>query len=203
MNRKEIMITAVLVNSGLLIALFITALSFEKVKKNPTSPDLVDAVVEEAAPYYSKEVNNELKEIETPFISLESEESGITHKLPDLASKPVKEQVKEEKLTEVIVKKGDNLEKIAKANQTTIGEIQRLNPVDLSILKIGQVILVPFKEKSLKSSDSSDVYIVKVGDNPWTIAMKHHLKVSELLKLNQLNEEKAKKLRPGDKLKIR
>ncbi|HEY4254932.1 MAG TPA: LysM domain-containing protein, partial [Chlamydiales bacterium] len=49
----------------------------------------------------------------------------------------------------------------------------------------------------------ADYYIVKVGDNPWTIAMKHHLKVEELLKLNGLNEQRARKLKPGDRLRIK
>ncbi|HSX13751.1 MAG TPA: LysM domain-containing protein [Chlamydiales bacterium] len=48
-----------------------------------------------------------------------------------------------------------------------------------------------------------EYYIVKVGDNPWGIAMKHHMKLEELLKLNQLNEEKARKLKPGDRLRTR
>ena len=54
-----------------------------------------------------------------------------------------------------------------------------------------------------KGGSSPDYYVVKVGDNPWTIAMKHHIKVDELLKMNSLNEEKARKLKPGDRLRIR
>jgi LysM repeat protein len=52
-------------------------------------------------------------------------------------------------------------------------------------------------------STGPDYYTVKVGDNPWMIAMKHHLKLEELLKLNGLNEEKARKLKPGDRLRIK
>jgi len=33
--------------------------------------------------------------------------------------------------------------------------------------------------------------------------MKHHMKVEELLRLNHFNKEKAKRLKPGDKLRIR
>jgi LysM repeat protein len=54
-----------------------------------------------------------------------------------------------------------------------------------------------------KTASAPDYYTVKVGDNPWTIAMKHHMKVEELLRINSLNEEKARKLKPGDRLRIR
>jgi LysM repeat protein len=49
----------------------------------------------------------------------------------------------------------------------------------------------------------AEYYTMKVGDNPWSIAMKHHIKVDELLKMNGLNEKTARKLKPGDRLKIR
>ncbi|MCC6128147.1 MAG: LysM peptidoglycan-binding domain-containing protein [Chlamydiae bacterium] len=54
-----------------------------------------------------------------------------------------------------------------------------------------------------KEEDSVTYYTVKVGDNPWTIAMKHNMKVEELLRLNGLNEEKARKLKPGDRLRTK
>jgi LysM repeat protein len=46
-------------------------------------------------------------------------------------------------------------------------------------------------------------YTVKEGDNPWTIAKKNNIPLATLLKINQLNEEKARRLKPGDRLKIR
>ena len=50
--------------------------------------------------------------------------------------------------------------------------------------------------------NSKNFYIVKPGDNPWTISMKHRMKVEDLLRLNNLDDKKAKRLRPGDKLRI-
>ena len=47
-------------------------------------------------------------------------------------------------------------------------------------------------EKKVKVN--SNYYTVKCGDNPWTIAMKHHMKVEELLKLNNLDNKSAKKI---------
>jgi LysM repeat protein len=115
---------------------------------------------------------------------------------------------------EVVVKKGDTLEKIAKAHNTTVDEIIKLNHLPSSFLRVGQTLKLSSQKAAAKlapiavqpaqgQQEGPDYYTVKVGDNPWTIAMKHHLKVDELLRLNGLNEEKARKLKPGDRLRIR
>ena len=77
-----------------------------------------------------------------------------------------------------------------------------------TIIRIGQILKIPSVEKNAtrkvkKAVVNGEYYTVKPGDNPWTIAMKHNIKVEDLLKMNDLNKEKAKKLRPGDKLRIR
>ena len=45
-------------------------------------------------------------------------------------------------------------------------------------------------------------YVVRSGDNPEKIAKRHHVRVSELLAANNLDEESAKHLRIGQKLVI-
>ena len=65
------------------------------------------------------------------------------------------------------------------------------------------MLKIPAKGQAAPSADVAKFYTVKQGDNPWTIAVKNQLKVDELLKLNDLNDEKARRLRPGDKLRIR
>ena len=94
-------------------------------------------------------------------------------------------------------------------------EILRLNQLSGNILRVGQVLKIPdqrgaapiAKQKpSIEKAPgdlSPEYYTVKVGDNPWGIAMKHHIKVEELLKLNNLNEERARRLKPGDRLRIK
>ncbi len=54
-----------------------------------------------------------------------------------------------------------------------------------------------------KPIEEGKYYIVKSGDNPWSVAIKNHIKFDELLRLNNLDEDKAKKLKPGDKLRIK
>lgn len=115
---------------------------------------------------------------------------------------------------EVTVKKGDSLEKLAKVHHTTVDEILKMNHLQNTFLRIGQVLKVPTekavaarpaapKAAPVSKMGETEYYTVKVGDNPWTISMKHHMKVEELLKINGLNEERARKLKPGDRLRIR
>jgi peptidoglycan DL-endopeptidase LytF len=87
-----------------------------------------------------------------------------------------------------------------------------LNQLPTSFLKIGQRLKIPAgkrieisKPKSAISLglETAEYYTMKVGDNPWSVAMKHHMKVDELLKLNGLNEKTARKLKPGDRLRIK
>lgn len=113
-------------------------------------------------------------------------------------------------LIDVTVKKGDALEKIARAHHTSVDEIKKLNQLKGNNLKIGQVLKVKSGSKNGKKQEFTEAaqqptkyYVVKNGDNPWTIAVKNHMKVDELLKLNELDEEKARRLKPGDKLVIR
>lgn len=171
----------------------------------------------------------EEKAAEQPIAMAQQMAEEVVHKLPEVATleEPkvevnelkelpiqVQTQPKENKFMEVKVKKGDTLEKIAKENNTSIPEIVKINELSNTFLRIGQTLLVPKRDsvagtgiaKSAPKKTSvgeANYYTVKCGDNPWTIAMKHHLKVDELLKLNNLNSTTAKKLRPGDKLRIK
>ena len=79
----------------------------------------------------------------------------------------------------------------------------KLNQLHTSNLRIGQVLKIPAKGKTeTPTAKESGVkyYTVRNGDNPWTIAVKHHMKVEELLKLNNMTQEKARRLKPGDQI---
>lgn len=113
---------------------------------------------------------------------------------------------------EVKVKKGDVLERIARNHRVSVDELMKANHLSTTRLKIGQVLKIPVKDGTkiqhtpLSSSveeGAAKYYVVKVGDNPWTIAVKNHIKVEELLNLNHLDEEKARRLKPGDKIRIK
>ncbi len=108
---------------------------------------------------------------------------------------------------EVKVKKGDVLERIARQNHVSVSELMKVNKLTSTRLKIGQVLRIPSSTASKTVSNSvttagAQYYTVKAGDNPWTIAVKHHMKVEELLKLNNMDEQKARRLKAGDKIRI-
>lgn len=111
---------------------------------------------------------------------------------------------------EIKVQKGDVLERIAKRQNVTVEEIMKANKLQTARLKIGQTLKIPTKSlaksRALKTSLSEEAsvkyYTVKQGDNPWTIAVRNHMKVEDLLKLNNLDEEKARRLKPGDRIRI-
>ncbi len=113
-------------------------------------------------------------------------------------------------IIEVTIRKGDALEKIARAHRTTVKEIMKLNGLKNANLRIGQVLKVavgtkgraPSSKESAKETGVARYYTVKNGDNPWTIAVKNHLKVEELLRLNDMDEGMARRLKPGDQLRI-
>jgi len=171
------------------------------------------------------ESNSETKE----FVSLEQKqieksqeipEPNVSYKLPQIAKNidEIKANPIDLNAFEITIKSGDNLEKLAHLYNAKVSEISDLNNLSNSFLRIGQKLLIP--KSSIKNNDTprtlnqiksnekkhiavAEYYIIKVGDNPYTIAIKHSIKPHELLKLNNLDERKAKRLKPGDKLRIR
>jgi len=247
MSRRDTIIISVLVNAALLVVLFVTAVTSKSkmpgetkistsASFDETTIDAKELFSETSAKdtvatkeLISKEEQNEFvplmekKEVsEKKENVLLKEEEKIVYKLPEIV-KNTEEQKKESlssiKTFEIKVKKGDTLEKIAIANKVKISEILKLNNLSSSsLLKIGQVLSIPQKDKKdivtkieqpkekikiEKPKSLPEYYTVKVGDNPYTIAIKHNIKLSELLKLNNLDEKKARKLKPGNKLRIR
>jgi peptidoglycan DL-endopeptidase LytF len=111
-------------------------------------------------------------------------------------------------MVKIVVKKGDVLEKLAKAHGTSVGAIMQENQLTDSRLQIGQVIYIPPAAPVVSAIKAlpqleEQYYVVKNGDNLWKIALDNHLKVEDLLKLNELSEKQAKALRPGDRLRIK
>jgi LysM repeat protein len=243
MARRDVIIISVLVNAALLVILFISAISSNDEKKFEKSLSkeeiLKDDIKEDLFSLNEEEikepiVNIEEKKDET-FLAIDEkkeniiEEEKIMHKLPITTNveeiKKVKEILNTNSL-DILVQKGDSLDKIARKHNVKISEIVKLNNLSSSFLKVGQKLSIPsaiksenitkIKEekktiekpiekiiKEEKNKIDPEFYTVKTGDNPYTIAMKHNIKLSTLLKLNELNEKKARKLKPGDKLRIR
>lgn len=235
MSRKDIIIISVLINAGLLAVLFVTALKtdpeainegikpqetqvakvvgstneialnvpqkgYEVISSQDSSPDEVDMVLKE----YLPEIVESAPIAKTPQRSME--EPREVREEPSSAT------------VDVVVKSGDALEKIARANRTTVDAIRKASNLSSDKLKIGQVLKVPVgtvkappAPKEVKSvsnnpvsmNDSPVYYVIKPGDNPWKIAKLHDVKFDDLLILNNLDEERAKNLKVGEKIRVR
>jgi membrane-bound lytic murein transglycosylase D len=98
------------------------------------------------------------------------------------------------------VKKGDSLWTLAKKFNTTTENIKALNEIDDGNLKVGQVLVISKAPDDLKGITTS-TYKVLRGDSPYTIALKHQMDLSELLRLNNLTPRS--KIFPGQVLLVK
>lgn len=228
MSRRDTIIIAVLINVGLLSILFATALNTDHEVASSTR-QIAYGLSQSQAPQSHKMVSKKFsprrKVIPANTTEREKEpeaEVAVVKSSSVEAPKPLSAESEKVRpvsvftqpitkdYVEVTVKAGDNLDKLAKANGTSISKLRQLNQLDTSTLQIGQVLKVPKTQavpqpvaKKMPVQADSKFYTVQKGDNPWAIARKHGVSLSELLSLNELDEEKARRLKPGDKLKIR
>lgn len=225
MNRKNTILIAVVVNAGLLAVLLVAALTMQE--ELPQKLEIAkEEPIELQLPKFDAPVYQEIASLTLPEVPKPIEEPVLVHQLPPIeipavAPTPVPAPVAAAPvvaappalppipINEVVVKKGDSLEKIARVHRTTVDEIIKLNHLPSTFLKVGQVLKMPAEKTLAKVNEKKTVesnpeyYTMKVGENPWAIAQRHHMKLEELLKLNGLNEEKARKLKPGDRLRIK
>ncbi len=212
MSRRDTIIIAVLINAGLLVVLFSTALKTDHASEEVAVAPVLAAPTPQVAeiqiqrePVAGDEVDQVLSQFAAERASTPSDFMKELQAIAEPQSAPPVQQ--EPASIEIVVKKGDVLDKLARQNNTSVEEIMRTNHLTSTHLKIGQVLKVsPNTKKALptqKAESPAKFYTVKNGDNPWTIAVKNHMKVDELLKLNQLDEEKARRLKPGDQLRIK
>jgi len=81
---------------------------------------------------------------------------------------------------EYVVKKGDNLYNIASSYNTSVSEIMNFNNLSTNLLSIGQILRIPVSEKEVF------VYIVKSGDNLYSIAREYNTTVDSIKAKNNL-----------------
>lgn len=102
---------------------------------------------------------------------------------------------KDEKNLIYMVKQGDSLHLIAAAFNTTIKKIKEQNKLESNILNVGQKLII-----QAGVPDGTQVYTVKTGDTPYSIAKAYGMKLKEFLKLNRLRSRS--KIYPGQKLLV-
>lgn len=175
-------------------------------------------------PKTNDEVDNFLKDLSTQNSSqtVEMDEEAVVdlEKETPVAVVKSNENKEDAKIVEVTIKKGDALEKIARNNGTTVDAIKKENNLKSNKLSIGQVLRIPVSSKqnsvadntqpkptptptAVKKANEPEYYILKSGDSPWKIAKQFHVDFDDLLKLNNIDESKARNLQVGDKIRVR
>ena len=91
------------------------------------------------------------------------------------------------------VRRGDSLWRLAKRYNTTVSRIKRLNNLKSAQLHIGQKLRIPGA-----GTGKLNIYRVKPGDSPFSIAKAHHMDVNRLLTINHLS--KSSMIYPGQTL---
>lgn len=220
MSRRDTILIAVFVNTGVLGLLFLMGVNKEDLTNPKEDVHIAQVVsvprleIAEAAPIVISKPYEEPPEIEEEF---DFDAEVFNQKLPE-----PEPSLFPNGFFEVKVKRGDFLEKIARANGTTVEEIKKVNKLSSEKIAIGQILRIPNKTakkpepvaENVRSSIVAPVtkaaqevesvyYVVKSGDNPWKIAKQFNIRVDQLLKLNNLNETKAKNLKVGDRLRVK
>lgn len=240
MSRRDTIIIAVLLNTGLLAILFVMAInptddkmmdhrdvnqSFVAVQDPPATPkkplmiahdsscDEVDNVLKDFAATMSHETLTRSSGSQPEYI----EREVVAMNDAQFEKKPVKIASSESETgyVEVAVKRGDILGRIAQDNGSNVSAIKRVNNLTSDKLKVGQVLKIPVESttkekiavnnpapKSKTDDGYARYYTVESGDNPWKIAKKFNVSVAELLRLNDLDENKARNLKPGDRIRV-
>ncbi len=202
-SRRDTIIIAVLINLGLLSVLLMTALHIEGEKEAAPHTDMPPTIAS-----INQQVETVIPQV-APISLVQTAHDEVDQAMRQQVtlSEAAKEEPCEAGYLEITVKRGDALEKIARANGTTVRELRQLNDLPSDKLKIGQILRVPvvkkILEKSIQENDEEGVYVMQSGDNPWKIARKFQVKYEDILLLNDIDEQKARNLKPGDKIRVR
>lgn len=191
MSKRDTILLAVLMNMGIFAILFATAVTpiFSNLQKRSSSSIVSEEIEKKQSPP-TEEV--------TPLSSSLSEYLRIR------------------------VSKDSSLQKIAEENGVSVEELVKINRRSSHLIQEGEFLYIPLssflsdkKEESssqseeeqrvedTSSQESLQYYLVQPGDNPWIIAKKHQIDLELFLKLNELTKEDARKLRIGQKVRIK
>jgi N-acetylmuramoyl-L-alanine amidase len=80
------------------------------------------------------------------------------------------------------VKKGDSLWKISQNYKVSVEELKKINGLSKNILQVGQKLKLPLP------ADSDNRYVVKKGDNLWTLAKNNNTSVLDIKNANNMKE---------------
>lgn len=190
MTRKDTILVAVVINAGLLAILFATAVIYDEdigeetmkteLAMSPTEPSqdtsiacANSAVIESPA----DSVDNLLKE----YKSSDTTQIACAENVPVQAAK-------ESPPLEITPSHKD----VSSVPNKTPSPVKHTEKKE----KPEEIVKVIKKDEPL-------YHTVKSGDNPWKIAKQYGVKYDDILRLNNLNEEKARNLKIGDKIRVK
>lgn len=206
MSKKDIILVAVLVNMVLLVFLFLGAIKTPQAVEVAKDSTELPPMHAELSP--STSAIDQVDHLLSQYMATQ-ENAPKEPELPSLVNVEPPSVNSCSELGEFRIQAGDTLDSLARQHKTSVAEIRRLNQLQEDTLYPGQIVYLPKIQTSILDEEppatqakSAKYYIVKAGDNPWTIAKKNNIKVSDLLRINGLNEQKATKLQPGDRLRI-
>lgn len=210
MNKKDIIIAAMIINSVMLLTIF----AFSKKSRPAPAPTFktpleMSQMAKAPEQIISPSNRPKVAVVSPPKPSIMPKEvkpaAAPVKKAPAIAAKPSNGP------QTVRVKQGDVLEKLAKQYGVSVQAIMSANNMKNTNLSVGRELIIPKKPvktltpltKPAAGAQGAVYYTVQPGDNPWVIARKNHIKVDDLMKLNNMNKQSAKQLRPGNKLRIK
>ena len=227
MTRKDTILIGVIVNACILAVLFLAAFIYD-----------TGEIVENVEPQSSLATNSPVvSDPILPVVAIAMPTETVvqpnprltpTVKVPEYSSNsilvettPIVQEmiVPSSDYREVVIKKGDSLDKIARMNGTNVAALKKLNNLQTNNLTIGKSLKIPPKtedstavaigatqpiEKKVVPVVSEPVYYtVQPGDSPWKISKQTNVNIDVILKLNNLNEEKARNLKVGDRIRVK
>ena len=183
MNRKDMIIVAVLLNVVILSVLFVLAVNTEdplvgdsadigheivvenKLPVKLNNPPTLLAVVDE--PLEEDKLELILSDLDAPESDPQprDQEWALFATRPTEVESKIAEQIDSDNIVEIYVKKGDSLDRIARANATTVQSIRSLNGLRNDHLKIGQVLNVDVgSAKKISDQRSNRANAIYAGD---------------------------------------
>lgn len=88
-----------------------------------------------------------------------------------------------------IVQKGDSLWSIANKNNISINELKNINNLTSDVLTIGQLLMLPSSLNNNNDNNNSNLYVVKKGDNLWSISRKYNVSINSIRMINNLTSD--------------
>ena len=87
-----------------------------------------------------------------------------------------------------VVESGDSLWALASKYDTEVQIIEQINFLNKDLLTIGSTLLIPLSKTPTNNFIPYEMHIVSEGDTLWDIANTYNLQVSDLAKMNSIDE---------------